>query len=139
MEEILKMQPTTEILARISRNSLANKYKIFTRLYRYLLRPDPYFQAYKNLYANNRAAKRVQMKIWQMDSARLKLRRSFKRLLMKPTNLCLLEELISRKRIIRRRSVLWEFQHSQTSWSRKFFEWSLKQYMNLSFCRFPVG
>ena len=50
------MQPTTEILAKISRNLLANKDKIFTRLYRYLLRPDPYFQAYKNLYANNGAA-----------------------------------------------------------------------------------
>lgn len=29
------MQPTTDILARISRNSLANKDEIFTRLYRY--------------------------------------------------------------------------------------------------------
>ena len=55
-EESLIMQPTTEILARISRNSLANKDEIFTRLYRYLLRPDIYFVAYKNLYANNGAA-----------------------------------------------------------------------------------
>ncbi len=51
-EENLKMQPTTEILARISRNSLANKDEIFTRLHRYMLRPDLYFLAYKNLYAN---------------------------------------------------------------------------------------
>ena len=50
------MQPTTEILARISRNSLANKDEVFTRLYRYLLRPDIYFVAYQNLYANNGAA-----------------------------------------------------------------------------------
>jgi group II intron reverse transcriptase/maturase len=50
------MQPTTEILARISKNSLANKEEVFTRLYRYLLRPDLYFEAYKNLYANNGAA-----------------------------------------------------------------------------------
>jgi group II intron reverse transcriptase/maturase len=50
------MQPTTEILARISKNSLANKEEIFTRLYHYLLRPDLYFLAYKNLYANNGAA-----------------------------------------------------------------------------------
>lgn len=50
------MQPTTEILARISRNSLANKDEIFTRLYRYMLRPDLYFLAYKNLYANSGAA-----------------------------------------------------------------------------------
>ena len=50
------MQPTTEILARINENSHANKEEIFTRLYRYLLRPDIYFVAYKNLYANNGAA-----------------------------------------------------------------------------------
>lgn len=47
------MKPTTEILARISQNSLANKEEVFTKLYRYLLRPDVYFVAYKNLYANN--------------------------------------------------------------------------------------
>ena len=50
------MQPTTEILARIRGNSLANKDEIFTRLYRYLLRPDIYFVAYQNLYANDGAA-----------------------------------------------------------------------------------
>lgn len=50
------MKPTMEILARISQNSLANKEEVFTKLYRYLLRPDIYFVAYKNLYANNGAA-----------------------------------------------------------------------------------
>ncbi len=50
------MQPTTEILARISKNSLANKEEVFTKLYRYLLRPDIYHVAYKNLYANSGAA-----------------------------------------------------------------------------------
>lgn len=50
------MQPTIEILARISKNSLANKEEIFTKLYRYLLRPDIYFVAYKHLYANSGAA-----------------------------------------------------------------------------------
>lgn len=50
------MEPTTEILARISQNSLANKEEVFTKLYRYLLRPDIYFVAYKNLYANSGAA-----------------------------------------------------------------------------------
>lgn len=39
------MKPTTEILARISQNSLANKEEVFTKLYRYLLRPDIYFVA----------------------------------------------------------------------------------------------
>ena len=50
------MKPTTEILARISQNSLANKEEVFSKLYRYLLRPDIYFVAYKNLYANSGAA-----------------------------------------------------------------------------------
>ena len=45
-----------EILARINENSLANKEEVFTRLYRYLLRPDLYFTAYKKLQANNGAA-----------------------------------------------------------------------------------
>jgi len=50
------MQPTMEILARIRTNSSTNKEEIFTRLYRYLLRPDIFFEAYKNLYANKGAA-----------------------------------------------------------------------------------
>ena len=44
------MQPTIEILDRIRKNSRDNKEEIFTRLYRYLLRPDLYYLAYKNLY-----------------------------------------------------------------------------------------
>jgi group II intron reverse transcriptase/maturase len=50
------MQPTTEILARIRANSTANKEEIFTKLYRYLLRSDLYFEAYMRLYANQGAA-----------------------------------------------------------------------------------
>jgi len=50
------MQPTTEILARISKNSRASKEEVFTKLYRYLLRPDLYYIAYKKLYANRGAA-----------------------------------------------------------------------------------
>lgn len=50
------MIPTIEILGNIYRNSKSNKDEVFTRLYRYMLRPDIYFIAYKNLYANNGAA-----------------------------------------------------------------------------------
>ncbi len=50
------MKPTTEILVNISKNSSKNKDEIFTRLYRYMLRPDIYFIAYKNLYANKGAS-----------------------------------------------------------------------------------
>lgn len=46
------MKPTMEILEQINTNSSKNKNEIFTRLYRYLLRPDIYYIAYKNLYAN---------------------------------------------------------------------------------------
>lgn len=50
------MKPTTKILENISKNSRKNKDEIFTRLYRYLLRPDLYYVAYQNLYANKGAA-----------------------------------------------------------------------------------
>lgn len=49
------MQPTMEILARITKNSTRNREETFTRLYRYLLRPDIYYEAYRNLYANGGA------------------------------------------------------------------------------------
>lgn len=49
------MKPTMEILARINQDSRRNKEEIFTRLYRYLLRPDIYYVAYQNLYANKGA------------------------------------------------------------------------------------
>lgn len=50
------MKPTMEILEKINQNSNKNKEEIFTRLYRYLLRPDMYYVAYNNLYANNGAS-----------------------------------------------------------------------------------
>ena len=50
------MKSTIEILARIRQNSLEHPDEVFTRLYRYLLRDDIYFVAYKHLYSNNGAA-----------------------------------------------------------------------------------
>jgi group II intron reverse transcriptase/maturase len=50
------MKPTIEILDKIRKNSNSSKEEIFTRLYRYMLRPDLYCLAYKNLYANNGAS-----------------------------------------------------------------------------------
>ena len=49
------MKPTMEILAKLRKNSKKNQTEVFTRLFRYLLRPDLYFVAYKNLYANQGA------------------------------------------------------------------------------------
>lgn len=50
------MQPTMEILEKIYQNSNKKKNEVFTRLYRYLLRPDLYYVAYKKLYSNNGAS-----------------------------------------------------------------------------------
>lgn len=50
------MKPTIEILVNISKNSKKNKSEVFTRLYRYMLRPDIYYVAYQNLYANSGAS-----------------------------------------------------------------------------------
>ena len=50
------MKPTTEILANMNRNSNKNKNEVFTRLYRYMLRPDLYYIAYEKLYANSGAS-----------------------------------------------------------------------------------
>jgi len=50
------MKPTTEILDRIMKNSRNDKEEIFTRLYRYMLRPDLYYLAYNKLYRNKGAS-----------------------------------------------------------------------------------
>lgn len=50
------MIPTMKILENVKRNSAKNRDEVFTRLYRYMLRPDLYYVAYQNLYANNGAS-----------------------------------------------------------------------------------
>ena len=50
------MKPTMEILENIKQNSTRHPDEVFTRLYRYMLRPDLYYQAYQNLYANKGAS-----------------------------------------------------------------------------------
>ena len=49
------MKPTMEILTKLQENSKKHPDEAFTRLFRYLLRPDIYFIAYHHLYANNGA------------------------------------------------------------------------------------
>ena len=49
------MKPTSDILERINKNSKDHEKGVYTRLYRYLLREDIYYTAYKNLYANQGA------------------------------------------------------------------------------------
>lgn len=50
------MKPTMAILERLESNSKNNHDQIFTRVFRYLLRPEIYFMAYKKLYANKGSA-----------------------------------------------------------------------------------
>ncbi len=52
------MKPTIEILTRLQENSKNNHEEVFTKLFRYLLRPDIYYVAFQNLYANNGAGTR---------------------------------------------------------------------------------
>lgn len=49
------MKPTMEILTKLQENSKKNHDEVFTRLYRYLLRPDIYYEAYQHLYSNKGA------------------------------------------------------------------------------------
>lgn len=49
------MKPTMEILTKLQENSKKNYDEVFTRLYRYLLRPDIYYVAYQHLYSNKGA------------------------------------------------------------------------------------
>jgi group II intron reverse transcriptase/maturase len=50
------LKPTTEILERMKKNSTDHPEGVHTRLYRYLLREDTYYDAYQKLYANKGAA-----------------------------------------------------------------------------------
>ena len=52
------MKSTREILTKLKENSQKNQDEVFTRLYRYLLRPDIYFIAYQHLYSNKGAGTR---------------------------------------------------------------------------------
>lgn len=49
------MKPTMEILTKLQENSKKHHDEVFTRLYRYLLRPDIYSIAYQHLYSNEGA------------------------------------------------------------------------------------
>ena len=49
------LKPTMEILTKLQENSKKHHDEVFTRLYRYLLRPDIYSIAYQHLYSNEGA------------------------------------------------------------------------------------
>lgn len=49
------MKTTIEILTNLQENSKKHPDEVFTKLYRYLLRPDIYLVAYQHLYANKGA------------------------------------------------------------------------------------
>lgn len=49
------MKPTMEILTKLQENSKKHPDEVFTRLFRYLFRPDIYFVSYQHLYSNKGA------------------------------------------------------------------------------------
>lgn len=57
--ESLINKPTIEILEQIKDNARKNKEQAFTRLYRYMLRPDIYHAAYERLYPGRRATDKL--------------------------------------------------------------------------------
>ncbi len=115
------MQPTIEILDRIRKNSRDNKEEIFTRLYRYLLRPDLYYLAYKNLYANKGAGTKGVNDDTADGFSKEKVDRIIQSLAdgtyMRP----LLAASTSRKSRTARKDVPWGFlPFLRTSWCRKY-------------------
>lgn len=99
------MQPTTEILERISKDSLAHKEEVFTRLYRYLLRPDIYYQAYQRLYTNKGASTKGANQDTADGFSEAKIEKLFSLWQMKPISPHQYDELILQRKAIRRRSV----------------------------------
>lgn len=100
------MQPTTEILERISKDSLTHKEEVFTRLYRYLLRPDIYYQAYQRLYTNKGASTKGINQDTADGFSEAKIeKKSFSPWQMKPISPRQYDELILQRKAIRRRSV----------------------------------
>ena len=118
------MQPTTEILARIRGNSLANKDEVFTRLYRYLLRPDIYFVAYQNLYANDGAATKGVNDDTADGFSEAKIANIIRKLSDESYQLTPVRRshiAKSQRGTTRKRSVRLGFPHLRTNWFRKFY------------------
>ena len=116
------MKPTMEILARINQDSRRNKEEIFTRLYRYLLRPDIYYVAYQNLYANKGAGTKGTDNDTADGFSEKKIAEIIKSLSDETIRPNLSEESISKNAAVQRKNVLWESLHLQTSLYRKCSE-----------------
>ena len=114
------MKPTAEILERISIQSRNNREEVFTRLYRYMLRPDIYYQAYKNLYANAGAGTNGIDDDTADGFGAEKVARIIVNFVKEATRLSQFVELTFRKRMVV--CVRWVFQHSRISWCRKCYE-----------------
>ena len=111
------MQPTIEILDRIRKNSRDNKEEIFTRLYRYLLRPDLYYLAYKNLYANKGAGTKGVNDDTADGFSKEKVDRIIQSLAIRRIPFA---ANTSRKSRTAQKNVLLEFLPLRTSWCRKY-------------------
>ena len=122
------MKPTMEILARIKQNSERNKDEIFTRLYRYLLRPDIYYVAYSHLYANNGAATNGIVN----DTADGFSERKIVRIIQSLTDGTYQPAPVRRTYIEKKmvKSVRWVSLHSQISWYKKLCGWCWNRCMS---------
>lgn len=115
------MKPTVEILDRIRINSGRNREEVFTKLYRYMLRPDMYYRAYQNLYANNGAATRGV----DDDTADGFSKEKVKQIIGSLANGSYTPKPVRRAYIAKNtaaRNVRWVYQPLRTSWCRRFCE-----------------
>lgn len=125
------MKPTIEILERMKENSEKNKEEVFTRLYRYLLRPDLYFIAYQKLYSNNGAATEGADRDTADGFSETKVEKLIASLAdesycPKPSRRIYLKNRMAN-------TAHWESLLLVTSWYRKYCAWCWKLFMNRYF------
>lgn len=116
-----EMLPTTQILENISKNSKCNKDEVFTRIYRYMLRPDLYYVAYKNLYANSGAATQGVNSDTALDFLKRKSKALLGHLQTKVTCQILPDGHILKSPMAK--CARWEYRPLRTNLCRKSCEW----------------
>lgn len=114
------MKPTAAILENIRQASKANKEVKFTRLFRYMLRPDIYYLAYEHLYANNGAATKGVNNDTADGFSEKKVMAIIQSLRMEPIHLPLCAERTFPSGM--ESCGPWVFRRLRTNWCRKYCE-----------------
>ena len=107
-------------------------------MFRYLLRTDIWYEAYKHLYANNGAATKGVNEDTADGFSEAKVKRIIQELRSGNYQTTPVRRTYIAKRAIRARNVRWAFLPSQINLCRKCFAWFWKQYMSLSFWIVPT-